>query len=185
MRQIVQTDFLKFYYKIKIMNTIILYLVSFIFKILPISHFFRFKSYLLNFAGANVDLTARIYSNVKIYGNGHFYVGKDTFIGHHALIISSHPAKVEIGNNVDIAPGVYIGTGTHLIEPNSSHVAGKGISKDICIGNGAWIGARSIILPGVIVGEKAIVAAGSLVNKNVLPFTIVGGVPAKLISTIK
>ena len=54
-------------------------------------------------------------------------------------------------------------------------------SKDIVIGNHVWIGARSTILKGVTINEGAIIGASSLVTKNVLANTIVGGVPAKLI----
>ena len=55
------------------------------------------------------------------------------------------------------------------------------IFPGVVIEDGVWIGTRSVILDGVIVGENSIIAAGSVVTKNVLPYSIVGGVPAKLI----
>ncbi len=59
------------------------------------------------------------------------------------------------------------------------------IRKGVKIENGVWIGARAVILDGVTVGNNSIVAAGSIVNKDVPPYSIVGGVPAKLIKTRK
>ncbi len=54
---------------------------------------------------------------------------------------------------------------------------------DVSIGNDVWIGAKSVILPGVTIGDGAVIAAGSIVNKDVAPYSIVAGVPAKFIKT--
>ena len=59
------------------------------------------------------------------------------------------------------------------------------ICKPIVIKKGAWIGTRAMIMPGVTVGEGAVVAGGAVVTKDVLPHTIVGGVPAKVIKNIE
>lgn len=80
-----------------------------------------------------------------------------------------------IGDNVSISPEVYLLTLQH--EPDDPSFSTKGGS--VYIDDRAWIGVRAIILPGVHIGEGAVVAAGSLVNKDVPPFTIVGGMPAK------
>ena len=53
--------------------------------------------------------------------------------------------------------------------------------KPIIIGNDVWIGTRVIVLPGVIIGDHSIIAAGSVVTKSCKPYSIIGGVPAKLI----
>ncbi len=157
----------------------LLYFISFIIRMLPVSRFFKLKNTLFNIAGLKIDMSARIYSNVKIYGNGILKIGKDTFIGHESIIISCSPAKIEIGNFVDIAPRVYIGTGSHEINPESNHIAGKGKSLSIAIGDGAWIGANSTILPGITIGEKVVIAAGSVVNNDIPSYTIAAGIPAK------
>jgi len=156
----------------------ILYFIGFIIRLLPVSRFFRLKNTLFKFAGIKLHKTARIYSNVKIYGNGELRIGKDSFIGHDVIIISSSPAVIEIGDFVDIAPRVYIGTGSHKIQPKSNRIAGQGKTLSIKIGNGSWIGANSSILPGVTIGEKVIVAAGSVVTKDIEPYSVVAGVPA-------
>jgi acetyltransferase-like isoleucine patch superfamily enzyme len=109
-------------------------------------------------------------------------VGEDTWIGHEVLIVASAP--VVIGDHVDIAPRVFIGTGTHEIDPRGQRVAGAGRSFPIVIGRGAWIGASATILPGITIGEMAIVGAGAVVVRNVPAGAIVGGVPAVIIGHI-
>jgi maltose O-acetyltransferase len=76
---------------------------------------------------------------------------------------------------------VFIGTGTHQIDPIGSHSAGTGVSRDVVIGDGVWLGACSTILPGVSVGAKAVVAAGAVVTHDVPPRSLVAGIPARVI----
>lgn len=112
------------------------------------------------------ELEGRL-SNLKV-GKGSF-VGKDTFIQLHA--------KVSIGDNVAINDSVKILTGSHDINSYDWNL----LTAPISIGNYAWIATNSIILPGITIGEGAVVAAGSVVTKNVDPFTVVGGNPARLL----
>ena len=81
---------------------------------------------------------------------------------------------IEIGNNVNVSPEVYIVTFTH--DPQSPTFACKG--GPVVIEDHAWIGVRAVLLPGVRVGEGAVVGAGAVVTRDVPPYTIVGGVPA-------
>ena len=83
-----------------------------------------------------------------------------------------------IGNNVDIAQDVQIWTAEHDV---SSTVHAM-ISSPVKIADNVWIASRAIILPGVTIGKGAVVACGAIVTKDVEPFTIVAGVPAKKIS---
>jgi acetyltransferase-like isoleucine patch superfamily enzyme len=80
---------------------------------------------------------------------------------------------------VDIAPFVQIWTQEH--DPNSPTHAGRG--GPVHIGDHCWIAAGVTILPGVDIGEGAVVSAGSVVTRDVEPWTMVGGVPAKLIGS--
>nr|WP_255551563.1 acyltransferase [Sporosarcina sp. E16_8] len=84
---------------------------------------------------------------------------------------------MEIGNNVNISPYVKIYTADHAV--NSSEFTYN--EDTVIIKDYAWISTNSLILPGVTIGEGAVVAAGSVVTKNVDDFAIVGGVPAKKI----
>jgi len=151
----------------------------FIFRILPKSRFFRLKNKLLNLRGFSIDNTARIFSSVQIFGPKNITIGSDTFIGHETLLNGSYDSKIIIGNNVDISHRVTISTGSHEIDMIGKHTAGKGKFQNIIINDGAWVGMNTIILPGVTIGEKSIVAAGSVVTKDVLPYSIVAGNPAK------
>lgn len=85
---------------------------------------------------------------------------------------------VTIGRNVSIGQQVMFLTETHE-SGGPGYRAGRRMSEPIFVGDGCWIGARATILPGVVIGKGAIVAAGSVVNKHVRSNTIVGGVPAK------
>jgi acetyltransferase-like isoleucine patch superfamily enzyme len=84
-----------------------------------------------------------------------------------------------IGDYVSISPGVWILTDSHdMHDPNFGEILAP-----VTIGDHAWIGSRAMILPGVTVGEGAVVAAGAVVTGNVEPYTVVGGVPARPIGT--
>ena len=81
---------------------------------------------------------------------------------------------IEIGDNVNVSPEVYILTYQH--DPQSPTFASYG--APVVIEDHAWIGVRAILLPGVRIGEGAVVAAGAVVASDVPPYTIVAGVPA-------
>ena len=83
--------------------------------------------------------------------------------------------NITIGNNVNISPEVIILTAYH--DPDDENFAG--IEKPVVVEDYAWIATRALILPGVTIGRRAIVAAGSVVTKDVPPDTIVGGNPAR------
>lgn len=91
-----------------------------------------------------------------------------------------------IGNNVMIAPNVSIYTANHKFDRLDTAMIFQGVElAGVIIENDVWLGANSIILPGVHIGEGAIVAAGSVVTKDVEPYSIVGGNPAKFIKSRK
>jgi acetyltransferase-like isoleucine patch superfamily enzyme len=90
--------------------------------------------------------------------------------------------KVTIEDNVIFGPNVSVFSENHNFENPDLPVNVQGVNrKGVKIESGVWVGTRSIILDGVVIGKNSIIAAGSVVNKDVLPFSIVGGVPAKLI----
>ena len=109
-------------------------------------------------------------------------VGENTYIGEQNNIRAAG-ASILIGDNCLISQQVSIVSTNHGIAKDTLMNAQKWVSKgDIIIENDVWIGCSSQILAGVKIGEGAIIAAGSLVNKDVESYSIVGGVPAKLIS---
>lgn len=82
---------------------------------------------------------------------------------------------IEIGNNVSISPEAYLVSMEH--DPDDPAFATRG--GKIIIADNVWIGARAIISPGVTIGEGAVIGAGSIVTKNINPYRIAVGVPAR------
>ena len=114
-----------------------------------------------------------------------YKIGGDVYIGEDLIISDKLKDKnnLEIGNRVAISPRVTIVTHSN---PNNSRLSRVMPDKEgkVTICKDVWLGTGCVILPGITVGECAIVAAGAVVTKNVEPKTIVGGVPAKKISEI-
>ena len=106
-------------------------------------------------------------------------IGDNSGVGVNALV-SSH---VTIGNDVMMGPECMLFTSNHGMRRTDIPMWRQESSeaKPIVIGNDVWIGARVIILPGVHVGDGAVIGAGSVVTKDVLPYSIVAGNPARLI----
>ncbi len=122
----------------------------------------------------------QIFSRESI-GRGILTIGSGTNIGDYTIIDLA--SDVSIGENVAIGPRVIIYTHDHNYAEEGITVPWKGKPhlNPVIIRNGAWIGANVTILPGVEVGENAIVAAGSVLTKSIAGNTIWAGVPAKLI----
>lgn len=114
---------------------------------------------------------------ININSGGVLEVGDKTYMNASLIQCASY---ISIGNNCAIAGDVLIqDTDYHpILDSNGLE---KPVSKPIHIGNKVWIGAKSIILKGVTIGDGAIIAAGSVVTKDVAPYTLVGGNPAKVI----
>jgi maltose O-acetyltransferase len=160
------------------MRSLRLYLICKVMVLLPSTRFYSFKVALLSWAGCDISKTARVVSSAKIVGTGSLKIGVDTFIGHD-VFISCSPPGVEIGSFVDIAPRVSIINGTHDVDMLGRHTAGPGKCLPINIKDGVWIGAGAIILPGVTIGEKSIIGAGSVVSGDIPAYTLSVGVPCR------
>jgi maltose O-acetyltransferase len=111
-----------------------------------------------------------------------FLNGRKVFFGERNVInfgclFDGRRYCVCTGDDVSIGPEASILTLGH--DPQSPEFADRG--GDVLIGNHVWIGYRALILPGVSIGEGAVVAAGAVVTKDVPPFMIVAGVPARKI----
>lgn len=107
-------------------------------------------------------------------------VGSNSNIGDFSFIAVRGP--IEIGENVLMGPRVNMHAENHVSIDPKLPIKEQGESRaGIVVENNCWIGAASVILDGVRIGKGAIVGAGSVVSKDVPPFTIVGGVPARKI----
>ncbi len=90
--------------------------------------------------------------------------------------------NVTIGNNVIFGPNVKVFSENHIFEDINIPIKDQGETRlDLIIEDDVWVGTNSTILGGVTIGKGSVIAANSLVNKNVEPYSVVGGVPAKLL----
>lgn len=108
-------------------------------------------------------------------------IGERVSFGGDVFIILNE--IIEIGNDVMIATGTKILTSTH--DYNNNPMWKHRVDRPIKIGNNVWIGAGSIILPGIKIGNYSVIGAGSVVTKHVPDFCIVAGNPAKFIKSIE
>ena len=151
------------------------YFVNLLMLILPHSRFFLFKRWLLRVAGCSIGDNVRI-QHIRLLG-AHLTIGDNSFIGTGTMISGPINSRLVIGKNCDVSNRVNFILGSHEIG-NSLHRASIGYGKDILVGDGAWIGFGASILPGVKIGNGAIVAAGSVVVTDVPSNTLVAGCPA-------
>lgn len=167
--------------KIKIMIGYILYKLlashlpqSYI-KINKISHLLRAICGKLIFekSGENISVGRNSRINSKIV------IGNKSGIGEKCSIYG----KCVIGDNVLMGPECIIYTKNHKYIDKSRLIIDQGVTceEPVYIGNDVWIGCRVIFLPGVRIGDGAVIAAGSIVTKDVPSYTVVGGNPAKYI----
>ncbi len=148
---------------------------------LPETRGFAFKRGLLRWAGATIGKNVRINSSAVFAGNGKLTIGDDVWIGPGCYISPVGDAEITLGSHIDIASQVMILTGSHQVNLEGEHIGGRGIAASVVIGDGCWLCARSTILPGVTLGDKALVAAGAVVTKSFPePRSFVVGVPATL-----
>jgi len=142
-----------------------------------------YRKGLLGAYGQNV----KIGRHTRAEGWRNIYIGNNVSIGVNSVFLTTR-AKITIHDHVIFGPNVTIVTGNHRTD-----LVGKYIDEvtdsyklpdndeDVVIEGDNWIGANATILKGVTVGQGAIVAAGAVVTKDVKPYEIVGGVPAKTI----
>jgi acetyltransferase-like isoleucine patch superfamily enzyme len=114
---------------------------------------------------------------------GSIRIGERAQISHGAILSAVRGNRLEFGDHVLIAPQVYVGGGSYHTESIDTPIAlqGNDPKGGSCVGSGAWLGTRAIILDGVDIGAHAIVGAGSVVTHSVPSFGVAVGVPARVI----
>lgn len=125
-------------------------------------------------------------SRIQIFQNmecsaPHIYIGNHCYIAYHLTLLAG--ADIRIGNEVLIASDVLITSMNHGMNPESdiAYMDQPLICKDISIGDGTWIGEKVCILPGIHIGNKCVIGAGSVVTRNIPDYSIAAGNPARVI----
>jgi len=138
----------------------------------------RLKAIVLRLVGAKIGKRVIIYPGVWIAPGRNLIVGDDVDLAKDVLITTT--GGVNIGDRTLIGYRTQILSSNHEIPPKGLPFPISGnVHMPISIANDVWIGAGCIITAGVSIGEGSVVAAGSVVTKNVPPNSIVAGVPAK------
>lgn len=142
-----------------------------------VSHipFMKFRLLCYSLYGMKIEKGSVINMNQFFFDINKIKIGFNSHINQSCFLDGR--GGIEIGNNTSISHYVKIVTGSHDIQSSNF----LGIEKNVHIGDYVWIGIGAIILPGVTIGTGAVVCAGAVVTKDVEPYTIVGGVPAKKI----
>ena len=148
------------------LETFIILILSFI----PIG---AFRLMIVKLSGVVIGKNTRINMGVRLYDPNNIVIGEDCVVGEGVVLDGRD--KLIIGDHVDIASEVMIYNSQHDINSDKF----EAVSSPVAVGDYVFIGPRAILLPGVTVGEGAVIAAGAVVTKDVEPYTIVGGVPAK------
>jgi acetyltransferase-like isoleucine patch superfamily enzyme len=115
-------------------------------------------------------------------------IGKNVVIRPNTMLFAddTKTGQICIEDDVEIGAGVHFYVNNHAYDRSDIPIKYQGYfkSEPILICRGAWIGACCVILPGVTIGQNAVVGAGSIVTRDVEPFTVVAGNPAKIIKKI-
>lgn len=135
-----------------------------------------FRQLVLSLLGAKIGKGAVLYGGFEIRSPRKLKIGVNSCIGHRATLDAR--GGLTIGKNVNLSSEVMIWTAQHdYRDPRFGT-----LFKPVIICDYVWLGPRCIILPGVTVGEGAVIAAGAVVTKDVAPYIVVGGVPAQKIA---
>lgn len=133
------------------------------------------RNFFYRLSGIKIGRGSSIHMWANFFQPKNISIGKDTIVGDHAFLDGRE--ELIIGSHVDIASSVMIYNSQHDLESPDF----KARSEKVKIEDYVFIGPRVTILPGVTIGRGAVIAAGAVVTKDVPSFSIVGGVPAKVI----
>ena len=109
------------------------------------------------------------------------FLGNNVIINRSAYVWAGETSKIVIGDDSALAPEAFVSSRSYGIKKGELIWTQPPIEKDVVIGKNVWVGTKAVILPGVHIGDGAIIAAGAIVTKDVEANTIVAGVPAKKI----
>lgn len=138
------------------------------------------RLWLYRMLGVEAKSHVVIHYKTDIRAPYNLYIGKGSTIGDNALLDARN--SLRIGENVNLSSNVSIYTEQHDYQDEYFRCTDRGGDKAVKIGDRVWLGSNVIVLPGVTIGEGAVCCAGSVVTKDVAPYDVVAGIPAKKIA---
>jgi maltose O-acetyltransferase len=146
--------------------------------------FFALRRRFYLWAGLNIGKKVLITGPISLRADttNRIFIGDGTYLNSETRF-GCQDDQITIGKNCLIGPRVSFETASHNLSYEDKRGWGF-FTKPIVVCDRVWIGAGSIILPGVTINEGAVIAAGAVVNKDVEAFTLVGGVPVKIIKSL-
>lgn len=135
----------------------------------------KWRARLLRWFGADIGDYYAIYRSIEVYDPANLKTGTRALIGPRVDVYNK--AKVTLGDNVVVSQDVFLCTASHDITSSTMDL----VVRPITIENNVWVAARATILPGVTIGEGAVVGAGAVVAKDVPPWSVVAGNPARVV----
>lgn len=146
-----------------------------IFRCLPTVYFKYPRNLILKLFGAKIPIGVLVYSSSKIYAPWNLEMEEYSCIGPNTQIYNK--AKIIIGKNSVVSQGAFLSTASHDINDKKHSL----VIKPIFLKDKSWVAADAFIGMGVTIGEGAVVGARAAVFKDVAPWTVVGGNPAKFL----
>ena len=125
----------------------------------------------------------RIHPTASLRCGKSISLGKNSHINQYCCIWASPNSKITLGDNLLMGPGVKIFSSNHGHLKSFPMNTQKWIEKDVTIGNDVWLGANVVVIPGIKIGDGAIIAAGAVVTKDIPAYAIAGGIPARIIKS--
>lgn len=164
-----------------------LWLANLCCALIPPRSFSTARARIYRTVGFGIAPRVAFVGKVTIRGSGsaiykRLRIGAGSLVGEGVLF--NLDAEVNIGANVSLGPGVSIYTSTHLLGPGSRRMTPDVITRPVRIGDGAWIGVGSVLLPGADIGCGAVVGAGSVVSEPVAAHQLVAGNPARTVQEL-
>lgn len=141
--------------------------------------FSRVRVQSLKYRGAQIGVGVKVQGSVRLLGCKNIILKDGVFLGEGVRIVA-YDEGVTIGENCLVASGCIFITRTHIYESKNTPISSQGYaSRRISVGDDVWFGFNCVILPGVSVGTGAIIAANSVVTRDVPSYTVYGGAPAR------
>lgn len=146
-----------------------------LFRPFPLKVFRPWRNFVLRLFGAKIAPRAGVYASCRVWCPWHLVLKRNAWLGPDVDCYNVN--MVTLGEDVTVSQGAYLCSASHDIGSQGFEL----LTKPIVIGDRAWVASHAIVLPGVTIGEGAVVGAGAVVTKDVEPWTVVGGNPAKFI----